>query len=927
MRCFSLFYFFCCLFTGFILTASSWAGPVKLNPELVSGGQIEDFFMISPDSHWVVYKADQEREGIVELFSVPVDGGTAVKLNPELVACGSVYGFGISSDSTHVVYRAMQETTEHYELFSVPIGGGTTVKLNSALPPGGIVWEHGISPDGNRVVYRAEQETDNVFELYSVPITGGTPVKLNAELVTGGNVSAAFSFSSDSSRVVYKADQETDNVFELYSVPITGGTPVKLNADLVAGGDVNLFRISKDGSRVVYIADQEADNVSELFSVPITGGTPVKLNGVLVAGGNVNPNFILSDDSNWVVYRADQETDSVFELYSVPITGGIPVKLNADLVAGGDVFSEYYAISPDSSRVVYRADQETDGVDELYSVPITGGTPVKLNADLVAGGNVHMLFFFSPDSTRVVYRADQETDNVFELYSVPITGGTPVKLNAELTASGNVAYFFEISPDGRRVVYTAKPTAVGSYELFSVPITGGTSVKLNADLAPGGDVASRFRISTDCSKVVYRADQETVGVFELFSQNLAPRLYYPHIGGSLWTTEIAVINTHASSMLTGILMAYNDTGEAVSAGETISLQPRGRREINVEEYFPGATYAIFTGDLFDHMRGYTKFANSEKYRVAVPAVDHINRGNIHIPHVASDSNWWTGISLVNTTPLSRTITIVCSNGTSFTRNLEPFEHQAFTFAAALGGPQPDIASAEIQNAGGIIGLELFGHKKEPQLSGVLLRDQTEEMLYFPHAASNDLWWTGICAYNPNDAEVSLEITSYSDAGDILSTDNKTILPGGKYIGPFRNLDLDENSAWFEITADAPITGFELFGRKNGSMLAGFTAVGIKHTTGIFPKIETDGWTGIAFVNTGSATAVVTLRAYNNSGIRIAEEPITVCPNCKKVGWPEELFIDDISGASYLTYSSTQAVVGFQLNGSSNGMMLDGLPGM
>jgi hypothetical protein len=54
---------------------------------------------------------------------------------------------------------------------------------------------------------------------------------------------------------------------------------------------------------------------------------------------------------------------------------------------------------------------------ELYSVPIAGGTPVKLNGPLPAGGEVSV-FVFSPDSATVVYGADQEVDNRSERYRV-----------------------------------------------------------------------------------------------------------------------------------------------------------------------------------------------------------------------------------------------------------------------------------------------------------------------------------------------------------------------------------------------------------------------------------------------------------------------------------------------------------------------------
>ncbi len=121
-----------------------------------------------------------------------------------------------------------------------------------------------------------------------------------------------------------------------------------------------------DGQYVVYRADQETDEVVDLFSVQLDDSDPpVKLNGPLVQGGFVRE-FQISPDSSRVVYLAQQETFSVFELYSVPLGGGaLPVKLNSTLVNNGDVQADFQ-ISPNSSRVIYRADQDTDTVDELF---------------------------------------------------------------------------------------------------------------------------------------------------------------------------------------------------------------------------------------------------------------------------------------------------------------------------------------------------------------------------------------------------------------------------------------------------------------------------------------------------------------------------------------------------------------------------------
>jgi hypothetical protein len=48
---------------------------------------------------------------------------------------------------------------------------------------------------------------------------------------------------------------------------------------------------------------------------------------------------------------------------------------------------------------------------------------------------------------------------------------------------------------------------------------------------------------------------------------------------------------------------------------------------------------------------------------------------------------------------------------------------------------------------------------------------------------------------------------------------------------------------------------------------------------------------------------------------------------KVVGMSSDLFSQNIDNATYISFSSDGNIVGFQLNGSSDDMMLDALPGM
>ena len=123
---------------------------------------------------------------------------------------------------------------------------------------------------------------------------------------------------------------------------------------------------------------------------------------------------------------------------------------------------------------------------------------VKLNGTMQPTGDVlgDLLMRISPDSRRVVYVADAQTENAFELYSAPTTGQAPPVRLSGLLPSGALVNRIAITPDSRRVVYVAPQETSGVSELFVVPIEGGPSLKLNGPLVAGGDV-DRISLSPD----------------------------------------------------------------------------------------------------------------------------------------------------------------------------------------------------------------------------------------------------------------------------------------------------------------------------------------------------------------------------------------------------------------------------------------------
>jgi hypothetical protein len=529
------------LLVGLPVSPALPKGTSKLSGVMPGFGDVQDF-KISPDGRFVVYSADQNTDGVVELFSAPLSGGTPVKLTPPLFDSIPQGAYLISPDSTRVVYKADQDTDNMYELYDVPIAGpaSASVKLNRSLPPGSSVLDtFEISSDSTRVIYKADQDTAGKYELYSVPLTGpaSNGVKLNGQLPIGANPLGYYQFTPDGAHVVYIAFQDASRTFELYSVPSAGpaSAEFKLNSQLSDGDRVVDFQISSDNQRVIYALYRFASNGLEfhsvLFDSPLLSDT--KINGVAGDGGAV-VTFRISPDNTRVVYQAFQPPSNAYELYSVPIAGPADagVKLNKPLADGGSVLE--YRISPDSTRVIYYGDQDTDGVYELYSVPLAGpaSNGVKLNKPLVAGGGIGS-FLMGLDQPYVAYAADQDTANLAELYSVPMAGPSSagVKLNGPLVAGGSVEpYSLQISTERRWIFYLADQQTDGTNELYVVPIHGPAfaGYKLNDSLTLGGSVRD-YAVSPDGRRVVYRADQDTDEVFELYSAELRRALYIPFV--------------------------------------------------------------------------------------------------------------------------------------------------------------------------------------------------------------------------------------------------------------------------------------------------------------------------------------------------------------------------------------------------------------
>lgn len=526
--------------------------PTRLNTDLLAGSN-ERQVAISPDGETVLYVAAQDTASTEELYAVPIDGGTPRKLNHTLPVADDVSSFKLSPDGERVLYTARGAASGPVRLWSVPLSGGTPVAVSGTLVTGD-VGEYQITPDSSRVVFLADGNTADITEIYSRAIDGsGSRVRLNDALSAAGDlVLSRLLISPDSSKVIYRIFDDSAELFQLYSADVdSAGTQARVNGALVAGGNVDGddYVITSDSQRVVYLADQDTDDIFELYQAPITGGgSSTKLSGSIAdPPGVVEGSTYVSPDGEYAVFRIYDPVDDRFQLYSARVDGsGSRVRLNPALDAGEQIDGSIF-ITPNSQRVVYLANQDSVGLFELFSVPIGGGTSVRVagatqlnvvDHDDSAGDTI----LITPDSSRVLYKAST-LGGAAGLFSSPVSGGSVVQLSDPLVGGG-VFDNFRVTPDSGQTIYIAaqRPTSSGlMFEAWRVPTAGGSTERLNGTLVDGGDV-SGFVISPTSGHVVYTADELTDDLIEVFQVALGLTC-----GGRLAT----IIGTSAGETING----------------------------------------------------------------------------------------------------------------------------------------------------------------------------------------------------------------------------------------------------------------------------------------------------------------------------------------------------------------------------------------
>lgn len=484
----------------------------QVNGSLVANGNVSDKFKTSPNGQKVVYLADESTDTVDDLYVVDVPS-LSNKINLTNLALGKrVSHFAISPNSQKVAFLADMNNTGRFDLFTVNLDGSNLHQVNLTLASNTQVVEDNFkwANDSVRLVYASSEVTVGQRNIYVANFDGANRSQINGV----NNVSKTFALAPDNSRVVYRQNVPDPMI---RSVTLAGTNDIALSASSIVGGVFD-FKINKNSNKVLYRSNQDIGGTTiELFSVNLDGtGLKLKLNSTIVSGGSVSEKFEFANDAGTkVVYIADQEVDGMSELYSVNIDGSSNTKLNATLVPLGDVTS--FKVTADASRVVYLADTAIATVKDLHSVSINGGSSTKINSNLIAGEKV--VDQYDLVGSNVLYSSDKGSTGVFSVYSNNLLGTNEVRLNQSITSgqgffdtSALIADQFIITNDSSKVLLVG--AVEGSVRnLYSVNMDGSEFVQLNESGQQG------IMLDTNTTTSLFGSTLISVSPFVLYRQN------------------------------------------------------------------------------------------------------------------------------------------------------------------------------------------------------------------------------------------------------------------------------------------------------------------------------------------------------------------------------------------------------------------------
>jgi Tol biopolymer transport system component/tRNA A-37 threonylcarbamoyl transferase component Bud32 len=356
----------------------------------------------SPDGRAIVYHAGVrggfEGSGI---YTVSVDGGPAVRLQPELIARASAPVW--TPDGNHLMFFGVH-SKEGWDLWVTALSGGVPVRtgVRAALNRQGIriagldalsargdyllfsgvlgdstnLWRVPVSPRTWQVSGAAERLTAGAAEFSASLASGG-----RLAFFSGARAIRLWILPADASRGVARGRPE----------PLTGSGAHDTGCDISADGKTVAFRSNRSGSFDIWLKDLRSGKELALTSTPAFESMPK-----------------ISRDGLRVAY-------SLFEnerraLYVLPAAGGLPQRVCEDCGPPA-------SWSPDGGSIVYVRMAQPHSEIHMLELATGRSRPLLQHPQLPLYGGK-----FSPNGEWIAFKGDLDQRRTV-IFVAPVRGG------------------------------------------------------------------------------------------------------------------------------------------------------------------------------------------------------------------------------------------------------------------------------------------------------------------------------------------------------------------------------------------------------------------------------------------------------------------------------------------------------------------------
>jgi dipeptidyl aminopeptidase/acylaminoacyl peptidase len=338
-----------------------------------------------------------------------------------------------------------------------------------------------------------------------------------------------------------KANTKTPH---LWVVPVAGGEAKQISSD-PAGEDRP--RWSPHGKRLAFISAKDGGSqvwVAEFDPAAVALGAPQKVTNISTeAGGELwspDGKYILftsdvypdcSDEAcnkqrdeqkkqskvkasifrglffrHWSNYTGDKRT----HIFIQPVAGGVAKDLTPGdhdappFSLGGQ---DMYAFSPDGQEVAFTSNidevEATSTNNEIFIVPVTGGTPKKISTSLGSDSTP----LYSPDGRYIAWRMQETPGYESDRFQLVLYDRKTGEIRSLTKDFDRWVGSFVWAPDSQKIFFAAEDH--GQSPVFAYPVQGGEPGRLftdtNDDLAitPNGETLVFTRMSVAAPNEIY----------------------------------------------------------------------------------------------------------------------------------------------------------------------------------------------------------------------------------------------------------------------------------------------------------------------------------------------------------------------------------------------------------------------------------------